>query len=79
MIWDAQNESVTDQTGKALRAVRHLDLSNRPWDNGWAVPESDVDYLESHPYLFSKIQWGRGDFHLSDLANTSGRPRLRDA
>ncbi len=79
VIWDAQNESVTDQTGKALRAVRHLDLSNRPWDNGWAVPENDADYLESHPYLFSKIQWGRGDFHLSDLANTSGKPHLRDA
>lgn len=79
VIWDAQNESVTDQTGKAIAAVRHLDFSNRPWDNGWAAPESDVDYLESHPYLFSKIQWGRGDFHLSDLANTSGRPRLRDA
>ncbi|MFH1883520.1 MAG: glycoside hydrolase family 2 TIM barrel-domain containing protein [Planctomycetota bacterium] len=79
VIWDAQNESVTEETGKAIAAVRHLDLSNRPWDNGWAVPESDADYLESHPYLFSKIQWGRGDFHLSDLANTSGRPRLRDA
>jgi len=79
VIWDAQNESVTNETGKAIAAVRHLDFSNRPWDNGWAVPESDADYLESHPYLFSKIQWGRGDFHLSDLANTSGRPRLRDA
>jgi len=79
VIWDAQNESVTDQTGKALKAVRHLDLSNRPWDNGWAAPESNTDYLESHPYLFSRIQWGRGDFHLSDLANTSGKPRLRDA
>jgi hypothetical protein len=78
VIWDAQNESVTDETGKALSAVRHLDLSNRPWDNGWATPESDTDYLESHPYLFSRIQWGRGDFHLSDLANTSGRPRVRD-
>ena len=79
VIWDAQNESVTPETGKALSAVRHLDLSNRPWDNGWAAPESGTDYLESHPYLFSRIQWGRGDFHLSDLANTSGRPRVRDA
>jgi hypothetical protein len=79
VIWDAQNESVTPETGKALSAVRHLDLSNRPWDNGWAAPESGTDYLESHPYLFSKIQWGSGDFHLSDLAKTSGRPRVRDA
>jgi len=79
VIWDAQNESVTEETGKALSAVRHLDLSNRPWDNGWAAPESSTDYLESHPYLFSSVQWGRKAFHLSDLANTSGRPRVRDA
>jgi hypothetical protein len=79
VIWDAQNESVTEETGKALSAVRHLDLSNRPWDNGWATPESDTDYLESHPYLFSSVQWGRKAFRLSDLAKTSGRPRVRDA
>ena len=34
VIWDAQNESCTPETGKAIRAVRHLDLSNRPWENG---------------------------------------------
>ena len=79
VIWDAQNESVTEETGKALSAVRSLDLSNRPWDNGWAAPESGTDYLESHPYLFSSVQWGRKAFHLSDLAKTSGKPRVRDA
>jgi len=79
VIWDAQNESVTDETGKALQAVRHLDLSNRPWENGWAEPQSPNDCVESHPYLFSKIQWGQGEFRLPDLANTSGEPRLRDA
>jgi hypothetical protein len=41
VIWDAQNESNTPETGKALQAVRALDLSNRPWDNGWAEPQSD--------------------------------------
>ena len=79
VIWDAQNESRTDETGKALQAVRHLDLSDRPWENGWAEPQSPNDCVESHPYLFSKIQWGRGEFHLSDLADTSGVPRLQDA
>ncbi|MBN2316396.1 MAG: hypothetical protein JXM79_20885, partial [Sedimentisphaerales bacterium] len=79
VIWDAQNESNTKETGKALQAVRHLDLSNRPWENGWAEPQSPNDCVESHPYLFSTIQWGRGEFHLSDLAETSGVPRLRDA
>lgn len=79
VIWDAQNESVTEETGKALQAVRHLDLSNRPWENGWAEPQSPNDCVEAHPYLFSKIQWGRGEFHLSDLTNTSGDPHVRDA
>jgi len=78
VIWDAQNESVTDQTGKALQAVRGLDLSNRPWDNGWAEPQSESDCVEAHPYLFSKIEWGRGEFRLSDMAETSGIPNLRD-
>ena len=52
VIWDAQNESVTDETGKAINMVRHLDLSNRPWDNGWSRPQAENDAIESHPYLF---------------------------
>jgi beta-galactosidase len=58
VIWDAQNESVTDVTGKAIRMVRHHDLSNRPWDNGWAAPQAETDAIESHPYRFSMYQNG---------------------
>jgi beta-galactosidase len=81
VIWDAQNESVTDETGKAVAAVRHLDLSNRPWDNGWAAPQSQEDCIETHPYLFSKLwdgYWANDHkFALSDLANTSALPPVR--
>ncbi len=52
VIWDAQNETTTLLTGQALNKVRGLDLSNRPWDNGFAAPMSDTDCIESHPYLF---------------------------
>jgi len=52
VIWDAQNETVSEETGKAIGMVRHLDLSNRPWDNGWSRPQSATDAIESHPYLF---------------------------
>ena len=52
VIWDAQNENTTDQTGIAINQVRQLDLSNRPWDNGFAPPQSEDDPIESHPYLF---------------------------
>lgn len=51
VIWDAQNESVYDTTAIAINKVRALDLSNRPWDNGWATPASKSDIMESHPYL----------------------------
>jgi hypothetical protein len=82
VIWDAQNESVTGETGKARDAVRHLDLSDRPWDNGWGLPGKDTDTLESHPYLFSRT-WGGGrpeggkPFLLSELSTTPATPSLR--
>lgn len=52
VIWDAQNESVTEKTAEAICSVRTLDLSNRPWENGWADPVAETDFCESHPYLF---------------------------
>lgn len=52
VVWDAQNESRGDETGAAIRAVRGLDLSNRPWDNGWGLPQDPNDSFETHPYLF---------------------------
>jgi hypothetical protein len=68
VIWDAQNESQTTETGKALKAVRHLDRSNRPWENGWDEPQSPGDCVEAHPYLFSR-DWGVGKntFHMSEM------------
>ncbi len=52
VIWDAQNETFNDQTTPAMEAVRHLDLSNRPWENGWEHSKRITDAQESHPYLF---------------------------
>lgn len=51
VIWDACNEAWFAQTGLAIRKVRSLDYSNRPWDNGWSPVESDV--YESHPYHYN--------------------------
>ncbi|MHC4354697.1 MAG: glycoside hydrolase family 2 protein [Planctomycetota bacterium] len=83
VIWDAQNESVTEETGKALQAVRNLDLSGRPWDNGWAAPQSASDCVEAHPYLFIKLYnpaWGRADFAgIEDMVKISGVPHLQQA
>ena len=63
VIWDAQNESVYDSTAIAINQVRKLDLSNRPWDNGWASPASQSDVMETHPYLlyqtYAKLKDGK--------------------
>ncbi len=82
VIWDAQNESNTAETGKARDAVRHLDLSDRPWDNGWGMPGRPTDTVESHPYFFSRIfNSGRPvpgkPFHLSEISQAPLRPRVR--
>ncbi len=54
VIWDAQNETITEASGKAIQNVRELDLSNRPWDNGWSPPQKITDAIETHPYLFTR-------------------------
>jgi hypothetical protein len=69
VIWDAQNETFTTETGKAIQAVRHLDLSDRPWDNGWSPPQAPGDCYEAHPYVF-----GSTTFRISDFATLSGAP-----
>jgi len=83
VIWDAQNESHTAETGKALQAVRHLDLSNRPWDNGWAEPQSTQDCVEAHPYLMVGLfnhDWGNANFtSLKDMVKVSPIPSLQTA
>ena len=79
VIWDAQNESATMETDKAIRSVRHLDLSNRPWENGWSEPQSPTDCAESHSYRFIRQWLGQKPFHLSELEHASGMPDLNDA
>ncbi len=79
VIWDGQNESSTPETGKAIKAVRHLDLSNRPWENGWAEPQTPTDFVESHPYLFIRDFFGGKPFRMSELATHSGTPKLNAA
>ena len=64
VLWDAQNESISTQTGPAIHKVRSLDLSHRPWDNGYGAPDSHGDSYESHPYLFQNP-----NFKLSGLAS----------
>jgi beta-galactosidase len=63
-VWDACNETLTPRTGQLIRAVRGLDLSNRPWDDGYSPPNHPGDAVEDHPYRF--ISPG---FRLEDLGS----------
>jgi beta-galactosidase len=77
VIWDAQNETISPETGAALSAVRHLDLSGRPWDNGWGPPQEPGDAREEHIYHYSP--WRSFDrFTLSDLARAERVPRSNE-
>ena len=70
VIWDAQNETSNDRvTAAAIRQVRGLDLSRRPWDNGWGTPQHPGDISEGHPYRSS-----RPGFRLANLARETGIP-----
>ncbi|MGC9329780.1 MAG: glycoside hydrolase family 2 TIM barrel-domain containing protein, partial [Candidatus Hinthialibacter sp.] len=79
VLWDAQNESHTEETGKALMKVRGLDLSNRPWDNGWAAPQTETDTIETHPYFFSSDLFHKKPFQIKTLQNHNGVPHIQGA
>jgi len=74
-IWDAQNESPekgNEQIKDAVGEVRHLDLSNRPWNVGWSMYNDPTDAWEEHPYLFfgafkTGQKMGNGGFELEHL------------
>jgi len=69
VLWDAQNETETDETGLAIKHVRSLDLSNRPWDNGFGEAAEPGDTFESHTYHFQNPT-----FKFKDIANVSVIP-----
>jgi beta-galactosidase len=69
-IWDADNETSSGETAPAIQSVRALDLSHRPWDNGYTGPMEPGDMFESHPYHFQNP-----NFKLADLATADPVPQ----
>lgn len=70
VIWDACNETLSATLGPVIRRVRKLDLSNRPWNNGYNPPQEPGDMFEAHPYHFG----GDGTFTLAGLATIAPVP-----
>ena len=81
VIWDASNETSTTETGPAVKQVRSLDLSNRPWDNGYIPPQEPGDTFEAHPYHFMnsnfklhQLEGARTEAWGSAIRNTGNNP-----
>jgi beta-galactosidase len=70
VLWDSNNETVEPLLAEQIiPSVRSLDLSNRPWENGWNPPQGPDDPVEHHPYLAG------GAFRLTDLERMYGASR----
>jgi beta-galactosidase len=71
-IWDASNETDAPVLRDVvIPEVRKLDLSDRPWDNGYSTPTGFNDPVEDHPYLFSALNSGR-EFNMTQLEGMTG-------
>ncbi len=74
VIWDAQNECWIDSTRQVIHKVRTLDYSDRPWDNGYGMPDRKTDARESHPYRFHHATYDEPPFSINQLENETGEP-----
>lgn len=60
VIWDACNETFDAVFGRTvIPAVRGLDLSGRPWDNGYNDPAGPDDPVEIHPYFHAASHFAK--------------------
>jgi hypothetical protein len=71
VLWDASNETHWSYLGDTvIPAVRGMDLSNRPWENGYNGPQGPNDPYEIHPYKFVDYhfqQHPEHHFEMTDL------------
>jgi hypothetical protein len=76
-IWDASNETRWDfLRDKLVPSVRGLDLSGRPWENGYMEPQLADDPYETHPYKFIDHVFGKAPpfFQMPDLEKPQKLP-----
>jgi hypothetical protein len=73
VLWDASNETHWSYLGDTvIPAIRGLDLSNRPWENGYNGPQGPNDPYEIHPYKFVDYHFQHHPdqhFEMTDLEN----------
>jgi hypothetical protein len=53
VIWNASNETDWKFLGEqVIPEVRKLDLSRRPWNNGYRAPQEETDPCDWHAYVY---------------------------
>lgn len=71
VLWDASNETHWSYLGDVvIPTVRPMDLSNRPWENGYNGPQGPHDPYEIHPYKFADYHFKKDlqhPFEMTDL------------
>ncbi|MDB6113062.1 MAG: Beta-galactosidase [Lacunisphaera sp.] len=56
--WSMSNETRHVPLIQMVAEVRVLDLSHRPWSNGYNLPEGEHDPLDDHPYKWhAPVAW----------------------
>lgn len=70
VVWDADNETLEPRTGQLISVTRKLDLSQRPWDDGYSAPNQPGDAVEDHPYRFQNV--GFSTAHLESVLERRG-------
>ena len=75
VIWDASNEAVARSLAEQIiPEVRKLDLSGRPWENGYNLPSGPDDPTEDHNYMYLYGHGKLPTFKMADLERmTSAR------
>jgi hypothetical protein len=70
VLWDASNETHWSYLGDTvIPQVRKMDLSDRPWENGYNGPQGPNDPYEIHPYKFADYLFRPHSDHLFEMSD----------
>jgi len=72
--WDICNETDTEYLRDIIREVRHLDLSDRAWDNGYGLPVGPNDPVEDHHYNIAWNGWKYSEYDGEVAPKTTNSP-----
>jgi hypothetical protein len=72
--WDICNETDTEYLRDIIREVRHLDLSDRSWDNGYGLPVGPNDPVEDHHYNIAWNGWKYTEYDREVAPKTTNSP-----